>query len=167
MLQNTRVTIIVAMDRRRAIGKGGNIPWKLTTDLRNFRKETLGQTVVMGRKTYESLPEKFRPLPGRENWILSRRGDYSIPNVRIFQNIDDVLFAARGREIYVAGGAEVYKLFLPHASRLVVTHVDTVVEGADTFFPPLPGRNWHGRLKTVQMSGMGDQFNFSIIEYLR
>lgn len=162
------VTLVAAVDKRMAIGKNGTIPWlrHLSSDMEHFKKLTTGELVVMGRKTYESLPPRFRPLPDRENWILTRNQGYDAPGCRSFYDADSLLFAASCRKmVYVIGGSEVYKLFLPYAQRIVLTHVETTIENPDAYFPPLKG-NWLENIIQKQEPDGRNQFGFTIIEYL-
>jgi len=116
------INIIVAMDRNGLIGANGALPWHLPSDLRFFRDTTLGQIVVMGSKTYESIG---RPLPNRINMVLSRKTGCTMQRV---------LELADGNDIFVIGGANVYEQFLPIADRLIITHIDAEFNG-DTYFP--------------------------------
>lgn len=118
------INIIVAMDKNGLIGAGGKLPWHLPSDLRFFRDTTLGQIVVMGSKTYESIG---RPLPNRINMVLSTKTGCTI---------DRALSLAEGNDIFVIGGANVYEQFLPIADRLIITHIDAEFEG-DTYFPSI------------------------------
>lgn len=120
---------IVAMSPQRVIGAEGRIPWHIPEDLKFFKRTTLGHAVLMGRKTYESIG---KPLPGRENIVLSRSADF--PGVRMVQSLDDVSEPSDGRQLYVIGGAELYAALLPRCSELLLTRVAVDVPG-DTFFP--------------------------------
>lgn len=122
---------IAAMAENRVIGAAGDIPWRLPEDWRFFKQTTLGHAIVMGRKTYESLG---KPLPGRKNIILSRTMS-SLPGVTVVRNVEELKeLAIPDEEIFVIGGAEIYRLLLPECDTLLITHVPLVVEG-DTFFP--------------------------------
>jgi len=120
---------IAAMSRERVIGAGGKIPWHISEDLRFFKRTTLGQVVVMGRKTFESLG---KPLPGRENWVLSRTA--SIEGVRVFRHPSEIIPPGDGREVFVIGGAELYAVLLPRCREILLTHVNVSLSG-DTWFP--------------------------------
>lgn len=120
---------IAAMSRNRVIGAGGSIPWHISGDLKFFKRTTLGHVILMGRKTYDSLG---RPLPGRENWVLSREAD--IPGVTMFRSCDAIPEPPEGCRLYVIGGAQLYAALLPRCSEILLTRVDRDVEG-DTFFP--------------------------------
>ncbi|MEI8387893.1 MAG: dihydrofolate reductase [Verrucomicrobiota bacterium] len=120
---------IAAMSRERVIGAGGKIPWHISEDLKFFKRTTLGHVIVMGRKTFESLG---RPLPGRENWVLSRTASFE--GARVFRHPSEIVPPGDGREVFVIGGAELYAALLPRCGEILLTHVNHVVEG-DTWFP--------------------------------
>jgi dihydrofolate reductase len=120
------------------IGAGGGLPWHLPEDLALFRDLTMGSTVVMGRRTWESLPARFRPLPGRTNVVLTSDPGWSADGARPAASVEEVV--AEHESFWVIGGGTVYAAFLPHAHRLVVTEVDARVDG-DTWAPPL-GDGW-------------------------
>jgi len=126
------LSLVVAMDRNRVIGRGGDLPWRLPDDLKQFKQTTLGHTILMGRRTWDSLG---RPLPGRDNWVLSRSSEFSPQGARVFASLDDALAAFEGDELMVIGGGELYKQALPRARRLYLTEVDTEVADGDTWFP--------------------------------
>nr|DAE56292.1 MAG TPA: Dihydrofolate reductase [Caudoviricetes sp.] len=145
------VSMIVAHDLNNGIGKDGKLLWHIPKDLKHFRKMTLGCTVVMGRKTYESLPNA---LPHRENWILTRDESY-IPKtrfndkVRVFHSKEELLAEAHRllkANIFIIGGGEIYNLFLEDATNIITTVVDEVFD-ADTFFPKLKHNEWE-RVRT-------------------
>lgn len=116
------INIIVAMDKNGLIGKDGSLPWHIPSDLQFFKTATLGRTVVMGRKTRESLG---RPLPNRTNIVLSR--DSSI-------TVQDILNLKNKEDLFIIGGSQIYKEFLPHADNLIITTIEDEFEG-DTWFP--------------------------------
>lgn len=138
------VALIWAQARDRVIGASGGLPWHLPEDLKLFRTLTTGSTVVMGRRTWESLPERFRPLPGRTNVVLTSDPGWVGEGAHRAGSVDDVL--ARDEPLWVIGGGAVYAEFLPHADRLVVTDVDVTVEG-DTWAPAL-GQEWRRVART-------------------
>lgn len=136
------VTIIAAIARNNCIGKNGAIPWHLPEDMNRFKKLTTGRTVIMGRKTWESLPERFRPLPDRTNIVLTRQANYPLPpGVERFSSLIEALAAHETKSIFVIGGADVYAQAMPLANRLEITRVDQDVDG-DTFFPPIDESEW-------------------------
>jgi dihydrofolate reductase len=130
------IALVVAHSANRVIGKQGELPWHLPGDLARFKEITSGGTVVMGRKTYESIPEKFRPLPGRRNIVLSRNG-FEAAGVDVRRDLQSAL----AEDCFVIGGDTVYAQALPLADRLYVTEVQAEVDG-DAFFPELPAGRW-------------------------
>jgi dihydrofolate reductase len=133
------ITLIAAMARGRVIGRDNGLPWRLPDDLKFFMRSTLGRTVLMGRKTFESLPGG--PLKNRLNVVLTRRTDYRPDGCEVVHSVEEALARYGGGELMVAGGAEVYALFLPHADRMLLTEIDAVVEG-DAFFPEWDTGDW-------------------------
>ena len=132
------ITIIAAMARNRGIGIQGKMPWHLPNELRHFKATTMGKPVVMGRKTWESIG---RPLPGRQNIVISRNRDYTGEGFDLCQSLEQALEISSGSEIMVIGGGELYRQALPMASRMVLTLVDCEPE-ADTFFPAWDTSEW-------------------------
>jgi dihydrofolate reductase len=159
------VQLIWAQARNGVIGAGGQLPWRLPEDMALFRELTTGGTVVMGRRTWESLPERFRPLPGRTNVVLTSDPRWSAEGARRAGSVDDVL--AAHPSVWVIGGGVVYEAFLPHADRLVVTEVDTAVDG-DTWAPPI-GDEWR-RVARTPDDGWSDStagLRYAVNEYTR
>lgn len=132
------VSLLWAQSRDSVIGRDGGLPWHLPEDLRRFRALTTGGTVVMGRATWESLPERFRPLPGRVNVVLSRDPSYDAAGALVLTSLDEALRTAT--DVWVIGGGAVFAEALPHADALFVTDVDVAVEG-DTVAPTV-GPGW-------------------------
>lgn len=130
--------IIVAMDKNRLIGSDNKLPWRLPADMQYFKKITQGHTVLMGRKTYESIG---KPLPNRENVILTRNSDYQQPGCTVIHNIDDVNRLAALNDIFIIGGAEVYRQLMDHCERLYITYIDDEFKG-DAYFPSIDTRKW-------------------------
>ncbi len=136
------ITIIAALTHEGVIGKEGGLPWHLPEDMAHFRKVTAGNTVVMGRKTYESIPAKFRPLPKRHNIVISRSVQ-EIEGADVCSSIQDALAKAQeyGKEVFVIGGAQIYALALPFATKLLLSHVRESHPG-DIYFPKFNKENW-------------------------
>lgn len=131
--------IVVAMDRGGVIGRGGRLPWHLPADLRHFRAITLGKPIVMGRKTHESIA---RPLPGRENIVISQHPEWIAPGCVVLPSLEAALaYAQAGQETMIIGGARLYQEALPRARRLYLTRVHADVLG-DVRFPPIDLREW-------------------------
>ena len=169
------LSLIAAIARNRAIGKDGQLLWQLPEDMRHFREITSGKPLIMGRKTWESLPEKFRPLPGRLNIVVSRNPQYHAAGAVLSASLEDALQqAARlvpgAAEVFVIGGAELYRQALPLADRLYLTEIDADFVG-DTFFPTLNPAQWQetGRQTVLPASGAngGRTFTLAFVEYQR
>ncbi len=138
-----RVALVVAVAENGVIGRAGDLPWRLRQDLRHFRRLTSGHVVIVGRRTQESIMRRLGgPLPGRRTIVLSRQAGYRLPGCETAPTLDSALQFARGEEeVYVIGGAEIYREALPRADRIYLTRVHAAVEG-DTFFPPLNPEEW-------------------------
>jgi len=129
------LTLVAAIARNGVIGREGHIPWRIPEDLERFRALTTGHPVVMGRKTWESLPDRFRPLPGRRNVVVTRNPAWAANGAERASSLDDALGLLAGSEqAYVIGGAALYAAALPLADELELTELDLEVEG-DVFFP--------------------------------
>ena len=159
------VGMVWAQARGGVIGLDGGLPWRLPEDLALFRELTMGATVVMGRRTWESLPERFRPLPGRTNVVLTSDPGWSADGARTAASVEQAL--AEHESLWVIGGGEVYAAFLPHADRLVVTDVDTLVEG-DAWAPALDD-GWQLRQRTPAegWTRSSSGLPFAVSEYVR
>jgi dihydrofolate reductase len=132
-----QLILIAAVARNGVIGRAGGLVFTDPIDQRHFRQATLGCPVVMGRKTWQSLPERFRPLPGRRNIVVSRNPMLALRGAELAPSVEDALelAAADARKVFVMGGAELYAQALPYADELLLTEVDADIEG-DTLFPP-------------------------------
>ena len=129
-----RITLVAAIARDGVIGDGTSIPWHIPEDLAFFRDLTMGHPVVMGRRTWDSLPERFRPLPGRRNIVVSRSPTWTADGAESAGSLDAALQLAEGaEEVFVIGGAEIFAAALPNADRLVLTEIDLDVVGEVTF----------------------------------
>jgi dihydrofolate reductase len=134
------ISLMLAMDKNRLIGKDNQLPWHLPADLRYFKNVTMGHPIVMGRKTFESIG---RVLPGRENIVLTRDADFHAEGITILHSIEDVkrLSSSIDQEIFVIGGAEIFKEILPVTDRLYITDIHHAFEG-DTYFPEIDEAKW-------------------------
>lgn len=137
VLRAGEVGVVWAQDSRGGVGARGEIPWHVPEDQAHFRRLTSGSVVVMGRATWESLPQRFRPLPGRENVVLSTDSAYDAPGACVVTSLGGALRASAGRPTWVIGGTRVWTEALESAHLAVITYVDTCVE-ADTVAPQLP-----------------------------
>lgn len=136
------LNIIVAADRNMAIGRRGDLAYYIKADLRHFKELTMGNPVIMGRKTFESLPKGA--LPGRRNIVITRNPAFSAPNVETVGSLADAIALAEGAEkAFIIGGGSVYAEAMPLANRLEITEIDAAADDADTFFPRIDPAVWH------------------------
>ncbi|MUG47518.1 dihydrofolate reductase [Paenibacillus woosongensis] len=147
------ISLIWAMDRNGLVGKGNDLPWRLPNDMNFFKQKTKGRTVVMGRKTWESL--RVRPLPGRRNIVLTGDRSYEAEGAEVLHSVDEVLEIAKDADLMIIGGGSVYGQFIPYADRLFVTRIDAAFEG-DVHFPPL---DWSEFALAEEIPGIRDEKN--------
>ena len=147
--------MIYARSRNGVIGKKGQLPWRLPEDLAHFKRTTLGQPVVMGRVTWESLPEKFRPLPGRSNVVVSRQTSFTASGAQVVSSLEAAMALFPPIEIiWLIGGAQLYAQGLSIASQIVVTEIDADYEG-DAYAPLLSPNDWAETHRTSHISAQG------------
>lgn len=158
------LSLIAALDRHRAIGRAGDMPWHLPDDLARFKRLTLGKPVLMGRRTALSIG---RALPGRRNLVLSRSAAAPYPAQETVRSLQEAVQAADGGELMVVGGGEIYALALPLAQCLYLTEVDACVAGADTWFPPWDVRQWRETARTPHAADARHAFAFDFVDYRR
>jgi dihydrofolate reductase len=155
------LSLIVAMDKNGVIGVNGRLPWHLPDDMKWFREQTIGKPVIMGRKTFESIPEKFRPLPGRHNIIHTRNVKFHAEGATIVHSLGEALAAAGNvAEVMIIGGAELYAQFLPQADRIYLTQIDAAFEG-DASFPEITPSAWRERWRQVHEPDKNHPYRFS------
>lgn len=151
------ITLVLAMDEAGLIGRNGDLPWRLPEDLRHFREVTMGRTIVMGRTTWESIG---KPLPGRDNWVLSRDAGFEAEGARCFDSIEEVLACAPDNGLAVIGGAKVYEQFLSRATRIELTRVHARLEG-DTYFTDPDLTDWRSITLSVHQPDERHRWPFS------
>jgi dihydrofolate reductase len=156
------VAIVVAHSSNRVIGRDGDLPWHLPADLRRFRELTSGNAVIMGRKTYESLPEAYRPLPNRRNIVLSTDPGFRAEGAEVMPGLEAAL-AACGEECFVIGGGATYEQALAHSDLVYATEVEAAVEG-DTLFPELSAAEWRCAEQGEPLRENGYEFSFKRYE---
>lgn len=159
------------MDRERGIGKNNDLMWHLAADMKFFKETTSGQIVVMGRKNWDSIPEKYRPLPNRENVVLTRNTSFTADGCRVFHSLEDCLAFYEGetdRTVFIIGGGEIYRqaLDLKCVDELYITHVDAVY-GADTFFPEFDEDKWTVREILSWPQDEKNEAAFTVKHYIR
>ena len=154
----------VARARNGVIGRGGGLPWRLSTDLRHFKALTLGKPVIMGRKTWDSLPKN--PLPGRMNLVLSRDGSFEPTGALTFEDFGEAVSVAKeqasedgAEEVCVIGGAALFELALPRAKRIYLTEVEADVDG-DVTLPTIDESHWRETFREAHPAGPDDDHPF-------
>jgi len=158
------ISLIAAVAQNRALGKDGQLLWHLPEDMRYFRETTRGKPVIMGRKTWESLPDVFRPLPGRRNIVISRNPAYDAPGATLAGSLEEaVRLAQDDAEVFVIGGAEIYRQALPLAQRLYLTEVARDFD-ADAFFPEFSASDWTEISRSAAKNGAGLDFTFAVYQ---
>jgi len=158
------ITLIAAIARNGVIGKDNALPWHLPEDLKHFKQLTTGQAVIMGRKTWESLPERFRPLPGRDNIVVTRNAGYDAPGATVAHTLDAALQkVGAGKTAYIIGGAELYAHALPLAQQLVLTEIDADIDG-DARFPAFDRSAWREVRREAGTSTDGQGYAFVAYE---
>ncbi len=159
--------LIVAYDQSRAIGKDGDLPWAgaLPADMRHFKELTQGASVIMGRKTFDSLPEASRPLPNRENIVVSL-SQKAIMGAVVAQSIAEAFEQAQ-YEPFVIGGGHLYRDALPYIDRIDATEIQTHIDGADTYFPEIDMDEWDMVQREQHSADERNAFDYAFTTYLR
>lgn len=165
------VALIVAMDQDRGIGRNNDLMWHLPLDMRFFKETTSNHIVVMGRKNFESIPEKYRPLPNRENAILTRNTSFTAPGCVVFNSLESCLenySSESERTVFIIGGGEIYKesLALDCLDELYITHIEGSF-GADTFFPHFDLTKWNVSTLFTHSKDEKHEASFSILKYTK
>jgi len=158
------VSLVAALDRHFAIGRGGEMPWHMPEDLKRFKQLTLGKSVLMGSKTARAIG---RALPGRRNLVLTRGDSAPFSEQEVVHSFDDAIAIANGDELCVIGGGEVYVLAMPHATRLHLTWIDTETEDADAFFPNFNAIDWRETFREIHPADAKHKYGYSFIDYER
>lgn len=156
------ISIIVAQSNNRVIGKDNKLPWLIPNDMRHFKEITIGNVVIMGRKTYESIG---KPLPKRLNIIVTRNKEFSAEGCIVVNSLASAIKKAGTSDIYIIGGGEIYKQSISISDRLLVTQVDIDVDG-DAYFPEI-NSNWKINSKIDFKSDEKNPYNYSFIEYCK
>ena len=159
-----KLGLLYARSRNGVIGQGNAMPWHLPEDLAHFKQVTMGCPVIMGRKTWDSLPPKFRPLPGRRNIVVTRQADWEAEGALRAESVAKALaLCGDAPQAWVTGGSEIYRMALPLADTVLVTEIDADYEG-DAFAPEL-GAEWHEVWREPHLSRTGLAYSF--VTYLR
>lgn len=166
------ITLLAAVARNGVIGRGKELAWRLPEDQKRFRAVTMGAPVLMGRSTWDSIPARFRPLPGRHNVVLTRQPGWLAEGADVAHTLDDAIARARARltdpaqRIWVIGGAEVYRLALPIADELDLCEIERDFEG-DVFFPPWPREQFEEVERSRHRAEAPNDFDYSFVTYRR
>ncbi|MBK6008574.1 dihydrofolate reductase [Ramlibacter ginsenosidimutans] len=159
MQATTRLGLIYARSRNGVIGKDNAMPWHLPEDLAHFKRTTLGAPVIMGRKTWDSLPPRFRPLPGRRNIVVTRDAQWQAAGAERVASLDEAIACVAGEpQAWITGGAEIFRLALPRAHVAVVTEIEADMEG-DVHAPEL-GDNWREVARERHVAASGLPYSF-------
>ena len=164
-----RISMIAALTKNRVIGKGNRLPWRLPDDMKYFMQTTKGHHVIMGRRNYDSIPEKFRPLPNRTNWVVTRQPNFHAPGCNVVSSLEQAIEKCRlslADEIFIIGGSEIYSLGLPLSNRLYLTEIDAVLDG-DVYFPELPKNEWKEASRISHSTDINHAFSFDFVVYER
>ncbi|MGB5690712.1 MAG: type 3 dihydrofolate reductase [Woeseiaceae bacterium] len=158
------ISIIVAASANNVIGAAGDLPWRLSNDLRRFKAITMGKPIIMGRKTWDSIG---RPLPGRQNVVITRQAGFAADGCDVVASKDEAIAVTAGAaELMVIGGSQVYELFLPDTQRLYLTRVHAEFEG-DAFFPEINASQWRLVNDEPHAADENNAFDYSFRTYER
>ncbi len=161
------ISLIAALSENRVIGKNNDLPWHLPDDMKYFMQTTKGHHTIMGRKNYDSIPEKFRPLPDRTNIVVTRQSQFKAPGCIVVNTLGRGLEIAKENgehEVFIIGGSEIYKLGLPYANQLYLTEIHSTLEG-DTFFPELNYDEWKETSRTHHSKDERHLYSFDFVVY--
>jgi dihydrofolate reductase len=159
--------MIAALSKNRVIGKNNDLPWKLPDDMKFFMEKTKGHHAIMGRKNYDSIPQKFKPLPNRVNIVITRQAHFQAPGCLVVDSLEKGIEISRNNkevETFIIGGAEIYKLGLPYATRLYLTEIQAEING-DTFFPPVDLKEWKETSRQHHDKDERHAYSFDFVVY--
>lgn len=167
----SNLSLIVAVDSQKGIGKNNDLMWNLPADMRFFKETTEGHVVIMGRKNYDSIPEKYRPLAGRTNIVLSRQAEFKAANCLVFSSLEECLNKLSllpSQKAFIIGGAQIYKLAIESnlVDEVFITQIDKAY-GADTFFPEFDTSSFHKELLFTQNADNKHSASFKVYRYIK
>jgi len=163
------ISIIVAVSENNVIGKNNDLPWHLPADMKFFKETTMGHCVVMGRKNYESIPDKYRPLEGRTNIVVTRQKDFKAEGTVISHSIGDAIQIARDKnetECFIIGGGEIFSQSIKLCDRIYLTRIHNYFEG-DVHFPELDSSHWKEISRKDVPADEKNKYSFSLLTYDR
>jgi dihydrofolate reductase len=165
-----KISLVVAVAENGVIGKDNQLVWHLRDDMKFFKELTTGHVILTGRKNYESIPEKFRPLPNRVNCIMTRNAAYDAPGAQVFPDFQSWMTACQDdeRELFIIGGGEIYRQALEQdlVDEMYITHVHAQPEG-DTFFPNFDTERWAKEIIMRQQKDERNEFDFVVVKFVR
>ena len=163
------ISAIAALSKNKVIGKNNDLPWRLPDDMKFFMETTKGHHVILGRKNYDSLHEKYKPLPERTNIVITRQNGFQAPGCIVLHAIEPALKIAEKNseeECFIIGGAEIYQLAMPHTTRLYLTEIDAHIDG-DTYFPDIRKEDWTEMSRKHHPADQRHAYAFDIVVYDR
>ena len=161
------ISLIAAVAENNVIGKNNDLPWHLPADMKYFRDTTMGHCVIMGRKNYDSIPLKYRPLEGRTNIVVTRQKNFRAEKCIVVNSVEDALSEAKKKnetEVFIIGGADIYMQTIGIAHKLYVTHINQTFDG-DAFFPTIDLSRWKLTMQTDKKTDEKNRFPFSFCVY--
>ncbi|MEO9967727.1 MAG: dihydrofolate reductase [Reichenbachiella sp.] len=162
-----KIALIAAMSKNRVIGINNDLPWHLPDDMKYFMETTKGHVVIMGRKNYDSLPKKFKPLPNRTNLILTRQHGYKIDGCTVFNDIDQAYDFAQSlgeQELFVIGGGQIYEMAMERADVIFLTEINAEIENGEVFFPKM-GAEWKEISRIHHTADDRHKYSFDFVKY--
>jgi dihydrofolate reductase len=163
------ISLIAALTKNHVIGINNGLPWHLPDDMKYFMQTTKSHHVIMGRKNYDSIPEKFRPLPNRVNMVVTRQKDFKAPQCVVVHSLQEALELARKadeKEVFVIGGSDMYTLAIPFADRMYLTEIQTELKG-DTYFPEVDRLKWKEISRSHHARDERHNYEFDFVVYDR
>ena len=164
-----QVSLIAAVSENGVIGRQNTLPWHLPDDMKYFMRTTSGHPVIMGRKNFDSIPEKFRPLPNRINIVITRQTGFTAPGCEVVHSPEDAIAVAgksNNPEVFIIGGSEIYKSFMDRADKLYLTEIQATIQG-DTFFPAIDQGVWKEVSRVHHDTDERHLYAFDFVEYIR
>ncbi|SRR5258705_2792979 len=159
------VSLIAAVAENNVIGKNGQLPWHLPGDMKYFRETTMGHCVIMGRKNFDSIPDKFRPLQGRTNIIVTRQKNYFAPGCIVVNSVEDALEKAKQEnesEAFIIGGGEIFKQSMELADKIYLTRIHATIDG-DVFFPSINMNEWKEESVQYSKADEKNKYDYSFV----
>jgi dihydrofolate reductase len=163
------ISLIVAVSQNNVIGKDNNLPWHLPADMKYFKEKTMGHCVIMGRKNYDSIPGRFRPLTGRTNIIVTRQKNFSAPDCVVVNSLEDALSEAKKKnetEAFIIGGGDIFRQSLMLADKIYLTRIHHLMDG-DVYFPEIKTEEWKEESAMHYKADEKNKFDFSFLVFVR